>query len=108
MVLCILAGNFDPFIFVGVMPLGTWRIFVNQLKQSKFFMSIFYNEITASDAGPDIIRSHLFQKILRRLRLENIFLFFLEDIHRLGIDYLRYNLPLDHRTFPMIAETRKL
>ena len=24
-------------------------------------MSIFINEITASDAGPDIIRSHLFQ-----------------------------------------------
>ena len=23
MVLCILAGNFDPLIFVGVMPLGT-------------------------------------------------------------------------------------
>ena len=31
MVLCISAGNFDPLIFVGVMPLGTQRIFINQL-----------------------------------------------------------------------------
>ena len=58
MVLCILAGNFDPLIFVGVMPLGTWRIFVNQL--TSFLCQFFINEITASDAGPDIIRSHLF------------------------------------------------
>nr|XP_022316071.1 uncharacterized protein LOC111119843 isoform X2 [Crassostrea virginica] len=27
-----------------------------------------------------------------------------EDIDSLGIDYLRHNLPSDHRTFPMIAE----
>ena len=31
MVLCMLARNFDPLIFVGVMPLGTYRLFVNQL-----------------------------------------------------------------------------
>ena len=36
------------------------------------------------------------------------FLFFLENIDRLGIDYLRHSLPSDHRTFPMIAEKRKL
>ena len=33
---------------------------------------------------------------------------FLEDIDRLGIDYLRHNLPSDHRTFPIIADKRKL
>ena len=49
MVLCTSAGNFDPLIFVGVMPLGTWR--TNNLS------------LTASDAGPDIIRSHLFDLI---------------------------------------------
>ena len=32
--------------------------------RSKFFyVSFFINEITASDAGPDIIRSHLFNKV---------------------------------------------
>nr|XP_022305989.1 uncharacterized protein LOC111112631 isoform X1 [Crassostrea virginica] len=31
-----------------------------------------------------------------------------EDIDRLGIDYLRQNLPSDHRTFPMIAEKLKI
>ena len=36
------------------------------------------------------------------------FLFFLEDIDRLGIDFLRHNLPSDQRTFPMIADKRKL
>ena len=59
MQLCKSAGNFDPLIFVGVMPLGTQRIFVNQLTVS-FLCNFFINEITASDAGPEIIRSHLF------------------------------------------------
>ena len=36
------------------------------------------------------------------------FLFFLEDIDRLGIDYLRHNLPSDDRTFPIIEDDRKL
>ena len=36
------------------------------------------------------------------------FLFFLEDIDILGIDYLRHNMPSDNRTFPMIARKRKL
>ena len=43
-----------------------------------------------------------------KIKMEKHFLFFLEDIDRLGIDYLRQNLPSDHRTFPMIAEKRKL
>ena len=61
MVLCLSAGNFDPLIFVGVMSLGTKRIFVNQLTINlSFLCQFFLNEITASDAGPDIIRSHLF------------------------------------------------
>ena len=33
MVSCISAGNFDPLIFFGVMPLGTKRIFLNQLTE---------------------------------------------------------------------------
>ena len=45
---------------------------------------------------------------MRRLRRKNIFYFFLEDIDRLGIDYLRQNLPSDDGIFPMIAEKRKL
>ena len=35
-------------------------------------------------------------------------LFFLEDIGRFGIEYLRHRLPRDHRAFPMIAKKRKL
>ena len=64
MMLCILAGNFDPLIFVGVMPLG---IFV--------YVNFFINEITASDAGPDIIRSHLFsfKKVGCNPSIEEIF-----------------------------------
>ena len=31
--IAVLAGNFDPLIFVGVMPLGTSRIFVNQITE---------------------------------------------------------------------------
>ena len=52
MVLCILAGNFDPLIFVGVMPLE------ENIRKSTNNLS-FISEITASDAGPDIIRSYL-------------------------------------------------
>ena len=59
MVLCILAGNFDRLIFVGVSP---WNI--ENIREStnnlSFLCQFFINEITASDAGPDIIRSHLF------------------------------------------------
>ena len=56
-----IAESFDPLIFVGVMPLGTWRIFINQLLNNPSFLCQFFiNEITASNAGSDIIRSHLF------------------------------------------------
>ena len=54
------------------------------------------------------INKSINQKIMRRLISENIFYSFLEDIDRLGIDYLIHNLPSDHRTFPMIAQKRKL
>ena len=60
MVLCILAGNFDPLIFVGVMPLGTIRKSTNN---QIFLCQFFINEITASDAGPDITRYHLFTHV---------------------------------------------
>ena len=57
MVLCILAGNFK-----GVMPLGTWNL--ENIRKStnnlSFLCQFFINEISASDAGPDIIRSQLF------------------------------------------------
>ena len=54
------------------------------------------------------INKSINQMIMRRLRWENIFYSFLEHIDRLGIDYLIHNLPSDHRTFPMIAQKRKL
>ena len=41
MVLCISAGNFDPLFFVGVMPLGNKRIFVNQLTILVFYVNFF-------------------------------------------------------------------
>ena len=64
MVLCIMAGNFDPLIFMGVMPLGTYgvmhngrnfdplifmgvmpfgtyRIFVNQLTIKVFYVTFY-------------------------------------------------------------------
>nr|XP_022291294.1 uncharacterized protein LOC111102724 [Crassostrea virginica] len=44
------------------------------------------------------------QKIPGTLGTEYVPLIRKEDIDRLGIDYLLYNLPSDHRTFPMIAE----
>ena len=61
MVLCILARNFDRLIFWELAP---WNL-ENILKSTNnlsFLCQFFINEITASDAGPDIIRSHLFWK----------------------------------------------
>ena len=51
---------------------------------------------------------HIFSKDIGNIKMGTHFLFFLENIDRHGIDYLRLNLPSDHRTFPMIAEKRKL
>ena len=59
MVLCISAGNFDPLIFVGVMPLRTKENIRKSANNLSFLCQFFINEITASDAGPDIIMSHL-------------------------------------------------
>ena len=56
MVLCILAGNFDPLIYAP-WNLENIRKSTNNLS---FLCPFFINEITVSDAGPDIIRSHLF------------------------------------------------
>ena len=51
---------------------------------------------------------HIFSKDIEEIKMGKHFLLFLEDIDRLKIDYLRHNLPSDYRTFPMIAEKRKL
>ena len=59
MVLCILAGNYDRLIYVGVSPWNLENI-CKSTNNLSFLCQFFINEITASDAGPDIIRSHLF------------------------------------------------
>ena len=64
MVLCISAGNFDPLIFVGVMPLWNLENIRKSTSNLSFLCQFFINEITASDAGPEIIRSHLFLSFL--------------------------------------------
>ena len=60
MVFCILAGNFDPLIFIGVMPWNLENIRKSTNNLSFLICQFFINEITASDADPDIIWSHLF------------------------------------------------
>ncbi|XP_078321960.1 uncharacterized protein LOC111112093 isoform X3 [Crassostrea virginica] len=44
----------------------------------------------------------------QKINERNIPLNIQEDIDKLGIDYLRQNLPSDHGTFPMIAEKLKI
>ena len=60
MVLCILAGNFWSPHFCG--SYAPWNL--ENIRKStsnlSFLCQFFINEITASDAGPDIIRAHLF------------------------------------------------
>ena len=76
MVLFILAGNFDPLIFVGVMPLGTYENIRKSTNNLSFLCQFFINEITASDAGPDIIRSRLLHLNPTLYNLFNPYLYF--------------------------------
>ena len=51
------ARNFDPLFFCG--SYAPWNL--ENIRILVFLCRFFINEITASDAGPDIIRSHLFR-----------------------------------------------
>nr|XP_022305939.1 uncharacterized protein LOC111112615 isoform X2 [Crassostrea virginica] len=61
-------------------------------------------ELKAFEMGPiEISQTEGDDEELRLLKTEVN-----ENIDRLGIDYLRHDLPRDHRTFPMIAEKLKI